>query len=156
MLMTSCPPSSMSIDLPGAEFHGMRSAEAMTDANTTVHCYRCAAATTLFVVLICWDDPVRFSGPRVRTTCTNMIKYRITCSPPSPTTSASGALITHSETLFTFSSRRYWQDIVTVAPLAQSTLIGDYSDDIRRPWSHDKIGQARRLCDYPSVIQVKQ
>ena len=72
-----------------------------------------------------------------------MVKHRITCSPPSPTTSASGALITHPETLFTFSPRRHWQDLVL--PLAQSILIGDYSNDIRTPWSHDKIGQARRF-----------
>jgi hypothetical protein len=67
-----------------------------------------------------------------------------------------GRINHHPETLFTSSSRRYWQDLVTVIPLVQSILISDYFDDIRRPWSHDKIGQTQRLCDYPIVIQVKQ
>ena len=43
MLMTSCPPSSISIDLPGAEFHGRRSAEVMAGASaSTAQCYRCS------------------------------------------------------------------------------------------------------------------
>src|SRR5713226_10703800 len=80
ILMTSCPPSSISIDLPGAEFHGMRSAEAMADAkSSTAHCYWCATTTTLLALNWSQHSTRRGSAGRApETTCTNTVKYRIT------------------------------------------------------------------------------